>query len=106
MGVCNSPDIFQDKMSSLMQHLNFVRTYLDDLLIITNASFKDHLEKLGTVLKRLQQANLRINIKESFFGRTELEYLGFWITATGIQPLETKIKAILAISPPMTKKEL
>ena len=35
MGLKNSPDIFQEKMSSLMAGLEFVRTYIDDLLIIT-----------------------------------------------------------------------
>ncbi|MGH7974636.1 MAG: reverse transcriptase domain-containing protein, partial [bacterium] len=33
LGVANSPDIFQDKMSALMVGLEFVRTYLDDLLV-------------------------------------------------------------------------
>ena len=28
MGLCNSPDIFQEKMSSLMAGLEFVRTYI------------------------------------------------------------------------------
>jgi hypothetical protein len=31
MGVANSPDIFQEKMSDLMTGLQFVRTYLDDV---------------------------------------------------------------------------
>ena len=31
MGLCNSPDIFQEKMSTLMEDLDFVRTYIDDL---------------------------------------------------------------------------
>jgi hypothetical protein len=31
MCVSCSPDLFQEKMSDLMQHLNFVRIYLDDL---------------------------------------------------------------------------
>ena len=35
MGIAGSPDIFQEKMSDLMATLEFVRTYLDDLLIIT-----------------------------------------------------------------------
>jgi hypothetical protein len=35
MGVAGSPDIFQAKMSELMVDLEFVRTYLDDLLTIT-----------------------------------------------------------------------
>ena len=35
MGLCNSPDIFQEKMSELMVGLEFARAYLDDLLLIT-----------------------------------------------------------------------
>ncbi len=38
MGIAGSPDIFQSKMSELMLALEFVRTYLDDLLCITKAS--------------------------------------------------------------------
>ena len=32
MGIAGSPDIFQAKMSKLMDALEFVKTYLDDLL--------------------------------------------------------------------------
>jgi hypothetical protein len=36
MGLANSPDIFQEKiMSTLMDGLEFVRTYLDDCLVLT-----------------------------------------------------------------------
>ncbi len=49
MGLCNSPDIFQEKMSELMEGLEFVRTYIDDLLCITKGTFEDHLEKLERV---------------------------------------------------------
>ena len=34
MGLCNSPDIFQEKMSDLMSGLEFTRAHLDDLLVI------------------------------------------------------------------------
>ena len=53
MGVAGSPDIFQSKMSELMAALEFIRMYLDDLLIISKASFGDHLEKLRIVLTKL-----------------------------------------------------
>jgi Reverse transcriptase (RNA-dependent DNA polymerase) len=53
MGLCNSPDIFQEKMSELMEGLQFVQTYIDDLLVITNGSFEDHLNKLDSVLERV-----------------------------------------------------
>jgi hypothetical protein len=43
MGISFSSYIFQEKMSDLMQHLNFVRTYLDDLFLISSSTFEDHL---------------------------------------------------------------
>ena len=61
MGVATSPDIFQAKMSELMATLEFVRTYIDDLLCITKGSLEDHLAKLGLVLTRLQDAGLKVN---------------------------------------------
>ena len=35
MGIAGSPDIVQEKMANLMAALVFVKTYLDDLLIIS-----------------------------------------------------------------------
>ena len=61
MGVAGSPDIFQAKMSELMIDLEFVRTYLDDLLTITKSNLSDHLDKLRKVLTRLREAGLKIN---------------------------------------------
>ena len=106
MGLCNSPDIFQEKMSELMEGLEFVRAYIDDLLCITNGDFGDHLEKLELVFQRLQKAGLKVNAKKSFFGKHELEYLGYWITREGIQPLADKVKAMHAIKEPKNKREL
>ena len=50
MGVHVSLEVFQEKMSELMEGLEFLHTYLDDLLIISNGSFDDHLQQLDTVL--------------------------------------------------------
>jgi hypothetical protein len=53
MGIAGSPNIFQVKMPKLMVALEFVRTYLDDLLCITKASLDDHLDHLRLGLIRL-----------------------------------------------------
>ena len=106
MGLCNSPDIFQERMSTLMADLEFVRVYIDDLLCITNGTWEDHLEKLEEVLKRVQKAGLKVNAKKSFFGRPELEYLGYWVTRQGIQPLKKKVEAMSQIAPPTNRKQL
>jgi hypothetical protein len=48
-------------MSDLMQHLNFERTYLDDLLAISCSTSEDHLENLECVLKILSDKGLHVN---------------------------------------------
>ena len=65
MGVNVSPDIFQEKTSDLMAGLEFVRTYLDDLLIISNSTFEDHLRQLQVILRRLRRAGLKVNAEKS-----------------------------------------
>ncbi len=50
-GIGGSPDIFQGKMSELMESLEYVRAYLDDLLCISKLSLEDYLEKLEKVLR-------------------------------------------------------
>jgi hypothetical protein len=62
---CLVPDIFQKVMSKLVQDMEYVKTYLDDLLIITNNSFKDHLLKLEMVLARLSTTGMRVNLTVS-----------------------------------------
>ena len=106
MGIAGSPDIFQEKMSDLMATLEFVRTYLDDLLIITKGSLEDHLEKLSMVLTRLQDAGLKINAEKSNFCTLETEYLGYVLTRDGIKPQVNKVQSILALTPPRNVKEL
>ena len=41
MGLYNSPDIFHAKMNKLLNDLDCVRTYIDDLLIIGNKSLEE-----------------------------------------------------------------
>jgi hypothetical protein len=83
--------------------------YLDDLLILTNSSFKDHLLKLEMVLARLSTAGMRVNISKSKFFAEQMEYLkyGYWINRQGIQSIRNKIEmnAILNIKAPKTRKE-
>ena len=106
MGLANSPDIFQEKINDLLGDLEYIRAYIDDCLIITKSTWEDHLDKLNEVLHRLKQAGLKVNATKSFFGRYALEYLGYWITHDGIQPLPKKVAAILNIATPKTHKEL
>jgi hypothetical protein len=93
-------------MSKLVQDMEYVKTYLDDLLILTNSRFKDHLLKLETVLARLSTAGMIVNISKSKFFAEQIEYLGYWITRKGIQPIRNKVEmnTILNIKASKTRK--
>jgi hypothetical protein len=42
---CRFSKIFQSKMSELMESLEYVQAYLDDLISISRNSLEDHIEK-------------------------------------------------------------
>ena len=106
MGLCNSPDIFQEKMSELMEGLEFARAYIDDLLIVSKGNLEDHLDKVEQVLTRLSESGLKVNVSKSQFCTTELEYLGYLINREGVRPTMKKVNAILKIDTPKTRKQL
>jgi hypothetical protein len=106
MGIAGSPDIFQEKMLELMETLENVRAYLDDLLCISKLSLEDHLEKLEEALRRICNAGLNVNAAKSTFCALEIEYLGYVLTREGIKPQSNKVQAILTIKPPSGVKQL
>jgi hypothetical protein len=106
MGLCNSPDIFQEKMSELMEGLEFARAYIDLLFIVLTGDFRNHLKYHGKVLSQFNASSLKTNASKSFFARTQLECLGYWITRDGVKSLNKKFKAINSLAPPTNCTEV
>ena len=46
MGLCNSPDIFQERTYKIFSDLEYVPVYIDDLLVTSCSMFKEHLQRL------------------------------------------------------------
>ena len=67
-------------MNELFIGLEYVRPYIDDLLIISNGNFEDHVNKVKIVLKKLKVAGFKIIADKLFFAKHNLVYLGFKIT--------------------------
>ena len=66
MAKCNSPDIFHEKINELFNDLEYVRAYIDDLLIISNGNYEDHLKKVQIVLNKLKAVGFKINAENPF----------------------------------------
>jgi hypothetical protein len=106
MSIAGSTDIFKDKIVELMEDLEYLQAYLDDLLCISRSSFEDHLKKLEEVLRRLRNAGLKVNAEKLTFCTLEIEYLGYILTRDGIKSQSNKVQAILTIQLPKNVKEL
>ena len=70
MGVCNSTNIFQGKISKLFEIFNMVHFYIDDVLVIAKNYYKYHINASDKVLQRLTEAVLKLNAVYSFSGLT------------------------------------
>ena len=71
----------------MFRGIEFIGAYIYDLLIITKGDRSVHLNKLELVLKNIRANGRKCNIKKSLFGKTNMVYLDFWVTWTGIRPV-------------------
>ena len=92
-------------MENLLQGLKHVCVYLDDILI-TGSSERDHLDNLAEVLKRLEDAGMRLKRSKCEFMLPAVEYLGHKISDEGLQPTEGKIRAIAEVPEPQNVSQL
>ena len=83
MGVDKSLAILQQKMIDLSQGFEFIRAYIYELLILTKGYWSYHVQKLELTLNKLKESGIKCDIENSFFRKTEMEYLGFWVTCDG-----------------------
>ena len=79
--------------------------YIDDILIFSK-TFEEHVQHLDSVLTRLANANLMVNITKCFLVMPSFKILGFTSSKEGITPNEDKVKAILNYPLPATAKEV
>ena len=101
-----SPNIYQEKMSSLFTNTENVICFIDDIASITNGSFDLHLQQLDAVLQCLNDNNLQVNGIKSSFCVHKAEFLGFVLTCQGVHPQVNKVEAVMKILPPLNVKQV
>ncbi|MGL5707608.1 MAG: reverse transcriptase domain-containing protein [Aeromonas sp.] len=104
-GLANAPRIFQNVMRKLLGHLNFVRIFLDDILIFSTTIF-EHETHIKTVLDILEMNNIGIGFEKSKFCSNSVKYLGFNITTNGFGPDTSRVSEFKQMPPPKTRRQL
>ena len=104
-GVSSAPSIFQRIMETLLQGIPGVCIYIDDILI-TGRTDQEHLEHLAEVLRRLQEAGMRLKKEKCAYLLPSVEYLGHTISAEGLRTADSKVEAIVNAPAPKNVAEL
>ncbi|XP_063635129.1 uncharacterized protein LOC134805855 [Cydia splendana] len=104
-GLRNAGQTFQRFVDEMTRGLDFCYTYLDDFLVYSTCH-EEHEDHLRQLFSRLQQYGMVINTSKCVFGKSQVTFLGYSISADGIKPLETKVQAIKDYPVPKTVKEL
>ena len=91
-------------MENLLQGINRVCEYLDDILV-TETTEQEHLQNLDAVLSRLKSAGMRLKYDKCVF-LLPVEYLGHKISAQGLQPTDFKVQAIKNAPAPTNVSQL
>ena len=106
-GLCNAPATFQRTMDYVLGDIKgkFVMVYLDDVIIYSK-TFEDHMIHLKEVLKRIEDAQLRLKAEKCYFAASELQFLGHVVGKNGIEPDPEKVEKIVNYSSPTNLRDL
>ena len=67
MGMCASGDIFRAKLYKLLDDIEGVKTYIDDILVLIKDFFGNHIEQLIMIFGRIRTAGLKVNAPKCKF---------------------------------------
>ncbi|KAL5532620.1 hypothetical protein ACEPAF_4394 [Sanghuangporus sanghuang] len=80
-------ELFQDMIGQ------GILIYLDDIIVYAETE-QEHWDLLAEVLRRLREADFFCKPEKCYFGKKELDYLGFVVNQSGMQMDPYKVKAV------------
>jgi hypothetical protein len=100
-GPASGPAQFQQRVSEVLGDLegHGVASYIDDLGLYAT-SFDQYLQRLETMLQRLDSVDIRLNGAKCEFGQRSMQFLGHTVSEAGIAHTPGRIEAIKQMAVP------
>ena len=104
LDIAQSPDFCQETMEHILQGIMDANVYINDIGCF-GKSWAQHLQVLEQVMTHLQDNGFSVNPRKCEWAVQETDFLGYWLTPTGLKPWRKKIDAILRLQRPCTVKD-
>jgi transposase InsO family protein len=104
-GISSAPELFQKRMSILLEGLDGVVCLMDDVLIF-GSDQQEHDTRLIKVLERVQSAGVTLNAEKCELSKPSLKFLGHVIDKDGVRADPEKTAAICRMTAPQSVSDL
>ncbi|XP_072169474.1 uncharacterized protein [Diadema setosum] len=104
-GLSSAPSAFQKIVSSVLSGIPGVLNLLDDV-VVCGATTEEHDRRLHKVLSRLAKHRFTLNEEKCKFAASEIDFMGYRVTAEGVMPTQDNAAAIQLLPTPTNVKEL
>ena len=98
-GLTQAPAYFQLLVSKVIEGIPFAFGYLDDILVFS-ANIKEHLEHIRILFQRFREVDLKLSKRKCSFLKAHVQYLGHYISGSGLEPVPEKLESLKRMPPP------
>ena len=92
-------------VNKVLEGLEFVFSYLDDILIYSK-NMEEHLQHVQTLFERMRQAALKLTKQKCNFLKAHVQYLGHYISEQGLEPIPEKLESLQQMPAPTNLTEV
>ncbi|XP_020233796.1 uncharacterized protein LOC109813916 [Cajanus cajan] len=106
-GLKNAGATYQRLMNKVFRHQlgRSMEVYVDDM-VVKSHDISNHVADLSEVFQQLRRYDMRLNLEKCVFGVSGGKFLGFMLSARGIEANPDKCMAIVNMVSPQNLKEV
>ena len=106
-GLSNGPASFQSYINHALRGYldNFCTAYMDDILIYSQ-NLSEHQDHVKSVLQRLREHGLQVDISKCSFEATQVTYLGLIVSTKGISMDPKKVACVQEWPTPQSLRDI